>query len=684
MKTVHGACPHDCPDTCAWLVTVDDDGRAIKFEGDPTHPFTQGALCSKLKRYPNRVYNKDRVLHPLRRVGAKGKGDFERISWDEALDEIAGRLKTTIAEDGPLSVMPYNFAGTIGMLQRYAGEQFFAKIGATEMLGDICGATACDAQYSVTGPMDTMDNGDLEHSRFIILWGTNTAVTNVHLWSGPIARARKAGATVVVIDPIKTPTAAHVDWHVQVRPGSDAALALAMMHIIVRDGLHDTAYIKDHTLGFDQLAARIKEYPPERAAEITGIDAAEIEKLAHAYATSRPSVIRTVVGMERYSNGHAGVRAVSCLPALIGGWRERGGGLSAFMLSMFFEAFDYGIMLPDRNAPPRARSVHLSQLGKILTDPKMAPPIKWMMVYNANPVVTAANQNLIIEGMKRDDLFTVVHEQFITDTALYADIVLPATTQFEHLELMPSWGTRYVALNQAAIEPEGEAIANTELFRRLSTRMGYTDECLHRGDEERIRLMLASGHPYIEGITFERLQKEGWASLNIGEYNPLKEGKFATKSGKCEFYSQDYADAGHDPLPTYEPLDDQDYGNKHATPLHLVTAKTSHFLNSEYVNLRHRGTVKHRPEVAINPADAAARAIADGDMVRMFNRYGEVQVRASISEVTKQGVVYMPFNWWPETTANGQSANALTPDGLSRRQIGSNAFDAQVEIQRAG
>ena len=684
MKTVQGACPHDCPDACTWLVTVDDEGHAVKFEGDPAHPFTQGALCSKLKRYPDRVYSKDRVLHPLRRVGPKGAGQFERISWDEALDEIVQRLQETVSQHGPLAAMPYNFAGTCGILQRFAGEQFFARLGATEMLGDICGATAFDAAASVVGPLDPMDTEDLEYSRYIILWGTNTVATNVHLWSGPITKARKAGAKIVVIDPIKTPTAAHADWHIPIKPGTDAALALAMMHVIVRDDLHDKSYIDEFTLGFDALCERIKDYPPERAAAITGIPAADIEQLAHEYATTRPSAIRTVVGMERYSNGHNAVRAVSCLPGLIGSWRERGGGLSSFMLMMFFDALDYSAILPAADLPPRERKVHLAQLGRALTDPAMDPPVNWMMVYNSNPVVTAANQNLVIAGLKREDLFTVVHEQFITDTALYADIVLPATTQLEHLELMPSWGTSYLAFNPPAIAPQGEAIPNTELFRRLSARMGYSEEFLHISDEERIRRMLNSGHPYIEGITYERLEKDGWARLNIGEYKPLAEGKFTTPSGKCEFYSQAFADAGMDPLPTHEALDKHDFGDGHATPLHLVSAKTSHFLNSEYVNLRHRGTIKHEPKVAMNPADASARNISDGDMIRMFNRYGEVQVRATVSDMTKAGVVYMPFNWWPETTANGQSANALTPDGLSRRDIGSNAFDAAVEIQLAG
>ena len=684
MKKVHGACPHDCPDTCAWVVTVNDEGKAIEFQGDPDHPFTKGALCSKLKRYPQRVYSQERVLYPLKRSGPKGRGEFVRISWDQAIEEITSKFKETIEKSGPLAVLPYNFAGTIGMLQRYAGEQFFSRLGATEILGDICGATAYDAISSVIGPMDSMQVEDLQHSKFIILWGTNTATTNVHLWSGAIATARKAGATIAVVDPIKTNTAVHADWHIQVKPGTDAALALGMMHVIIRDGLYDKDFVDTHCLGFEELRERVSKYPPEKAEEITGISAAEIEKFAIAYATASPSAIRTVVGMERYSNGHTAVRAVACLPGLVGAYREKGGGLSSFMLSMFFEALDYNVMLPPQEHLPRKRSLHLSELGRALTDPDIDPRVECIMVYNSNPVVTAPNQNLVIEGLKRNDLFTVVHEHFITDTALYADIVLPATTQFEHLELMPSWGTGYLALNKPAIKPLGEAVANTELFRRLSRAMGFSEAYLHLSDEERIRLMIATGHKYIHGITYETLAENGWAPLNLGDFQPLVNGQFATPSGKCEFYSQDYADVGQDPLPTYEPLDPFEYGVGYETPLHLVSAKNAHFLNSEYVNLRHRGTAKHRPAVEMNPEDAEQRDIVNGDMVRLYNRFGEVHVRANVSRMTKKGVVYLPFNWWPETTANGQSANALTPDGVSRRDIGSNAFDAHIEIQKAG
>ncbi len=684
MKQVHGACPHDCPDTCAWQVTVDDEGRALKLAGTVEHPFTQGALCAKLKRYTERVYNDKRVLYPLRRTGAKGSGEFTRISWPEAVEEIVARLQDTIARHGPLSAMPCNFAGTIGVLQRYAGDQFFARLGATALDRQICGNVAYDAVASSIGAGTPMLPEDLEHSRLILIWGTNTVATNVHLWAGAIRRARERGAQIVVIDPVRTPTAAHADWHVQLAPATDAALALGMMHVIIRDELHDADYIERYTIGFEQLCERVKDYTPARVAAITGLATADIEKLARAYATTRPAALRLMVGMERYSNGSLGGRAVSCLPALTGAWRERGGGLCLFTVNLFFDALDHSAVFPPAALAASARSVHLAQLGRALTAADMAPPISWLMVYNLNPVVTLPNQNLIIEGLLRPDLFTIVHEQFMTDTARYADIVLPATTQFEQWELMGSWGQHYLAINPPAIAPCGEALANSEVFRRLSRAMGYEEDYLHTSDEQRVRQLLASGHPYLEGVTFEYLMEHGWAALKLpSDWRPHAQGDFATPSGKCEFYSATLAAKGLDPLPGYAPIAVQEAASE-ALPLRLVSAKASHFLNSEYVNLPHAGTRKHRPEIQLNPLDAATRGIASGDHIRMFNQLGSVEALARVSEDTAAGVVFMAFNWWPSVTLNGSSANALTPDGLSDRDFGSNAFDARVEVCKAG
>lgn len=487
---------------------------------------------------------------------------------------------------------------------------------------------------------------------------------------------------MVVVDPVRTPTAAHADWHVQLRPATDAALALGLMHVIIRDGLHDADYVERYTLGFDALCARVAEYPPARVAAITGVAAADIEALAREFATTRPAVLRLMVGMERYSNGSHGIRAAACLPALTGAWRERGGGLCHFTGALFGAALNLAPILPPPGTPKPARTVHLAQLGHTLTSPTMAPPITWMMVYNLNPVVTMPNQNLVIEGLLREDLFTVVHEQFMTETARYADIVLPATTQFEHLDLMAPWGQTYVTFNPPAIAPLGEAVANTELFRRLSRAMGYTDACLVASDEERVRGLLASDSPLLAGITWESLARDGWSPLRLpADWRPFATGGFGTPSGRCEFHSATLAARGEDPLPTFVPLGDTAAGTGSA-PLRMVSSKLAHFLNSEYVNLPHRGTRDHRPEVLINPADAAPRQIASGDRVRVFNPLGDVAVHARVCDDTAAGVVFLPFNWWMSSTLNGASANALTPDGLSDLGFGSNAFDARVEIEK--
>ena len=677
MSTViKGACPHDCPDTCAWLVEV-DNGRALSVRGDPAHPFTQGALCSKLKRYPARVYSPDRILYPLRRTGAKGAGQFERVSWDSALDDITAKLKETITEYGPLSVMPYSFAGTIGLLQRYAGEPFFAHLGATGLIRDLCGSTAYAGVASTIGAIDSVLPQDLVHSRFIIIWGTNTVTTNLHLWSSVIREARAAGAKVIAIDPLRTATAELADQHVQIKPGTDGALALGMMHVIVRDGLQDQSFIDDHTVGFAALCERLTEYPPARVAAITGISSEVIETLAHAYATTKPAVLRLSVGMERHSNGGMMLRTIACLPGLIGAWRERGGGICQFTATLFRTALNYSAVTAPKHLPSPARAVHLGQLGQALTAPDMRPPIKWLMIYNSNPMVTAPHQNLVRTGLAREDLFTVVHEQFMTDSARYADYILPATTQLEHLELMPSWGQTYLALNLPAIEPCGEALPNTELFRRLANRMGYTEEYLHRSDQTMLEMLLDSRSPWLAGITYARLVREGWAALALPEdWRPLAGGAFPTPSGKLEFYSTTLAAQGHDPLPAHVALDED--GARY--PLLLMSAKHPHFLNSEYVNLRHAGTAAQVPKIQIHPDDAAARGIHDGARVRVYNGRGAVEVAAELTDDTLAGVVNLPFNWWPNTTHNNASANALTPDGVSDRGIGSNAFDARVEV----
>lgn len=673
MTIVKGACPHDCPDTCAWLVNV-ENGVATSVVGDPDHPFTEGALCSKLKHYEQRTYSKDRVLYPQRRVGPKGAGKFERISWQTAIDEISSRMRDISDTDGPLAIMPHNFAGTIGLLQRYAGDPFFARLGATGVHRDICGSVASEGVITTQGTTEGMVPEDLIHSKLIIIWGTNTVTTNLHLWSAVIRKARAKGAKVIAIDPIRTATAASADQHIQLKPGSDGALALGLMHVIINENLFDADYVAEHTVGFGELRERVSTFIPEKVADMTGISVAEIITLARSYAKTTPAAIRLSVGMERHNNGYSLFRAVSCLPGLSGAWRHQGGGILQFNGGLMFQGLDYGAILPPDDWPQPARFVHLAQLGKALTDPSMTPAIKLLMVFNSNPLVTAPQQNLTKQGLERADLCTVVHEQFMTDTAKYADYLLPATTQIEHLELMPSWGTPYVALNPPAIEPLGEAIPNTELFRRLSHALGFTDELLVSSDEERIRHMLNSGSPFVDGITYESLLDSGWARLKLPDpFQPLGAGAFPTPSGKIEFYSATRKAQGHDPLPAYERNETEG-----GYPLNLIAAKGSHFLNSEYVNLQAQKKTR-TPTVTLHPEDAKARAITDGTEVRVFNDNGELTLNANVSTDAPPGVVSIPFGWWRDSLG-GDCPNALTPDGVSNIGIGSNAFDATVEV----
>ena len=497
---VRGACHHDCPDTCAWLVTV-ADGKVVRFEGDPHHPLTRGELCPRMSGYPDDVtFNPDRILHPLRRAGKKGEGRFERVSWDVALGEVADRLKKIVAEHGPTAVLPYSYAGTEGLVQNDAlSSRFFARLGASRLERNVCGSAGYEGVAATLGTGLGMLPQDAAWSRLVVVWGANPAVTNAHGWPF-VLEAKKKGARLVVIDPLRSRTAEQADWHVRPRPGTDAALALGMMHVIVRDSLHDADYVERYTLGFDRLKPRLAEYPPERVARITGLPASEVEELGRAYATTRPAAIRTLIGMEHHANGAMAFRTIACLPALTGAWRERGGGL----LHLTFNLFDGVLNRPDFDVADRVedktiRSINMVQIGRALTDPKLDPPLRALVVYNSNPAVIAPSQNLVLEGLRREDLLTVVVEQLLTDTARFADYVFPATSQLEHLDLLTSWGQDFLSLNQPAVPPRGEAVPNSEFFRRLSRRMGFSEPYLYESDEELVKTLLRSQAPVPRG-----------------------------------------------------------------------------------------------------------------------------------------------------------------------------------------
>jgi anaerobic selenocysteine-containing dehydrogenase len=628
------------------------------------------------------VYNPDRILHPLKRVGAKGEGRFERVGWDEALDAIASRLRRVRDESGGEAILPYSFAGTMGVAQGSSLDRhFFACLGASELARTICGSTAGAGVGMTLGSENGILQEDLLDSRFIIVWGGNPVVTAPHGW--PILqRAREAGARLVSIDPLRSATAARADWHVRPHPGTDAALALGMMHVIVREGLHDRDYLDRHTVGFPQLEERLAEYPPERVAAITGLAAEEIVELATAYASTRPAAIQVSIGLEKHEHGGMIYRSIACLPALVGAWKERGGGLTNGTWTLFGQAMNWD-GLPALAEPPQVRTINMVQLGGALTDPDLDPPIRALVVYNANPATIAPNQNRVVEGLRRDDLFTVVLEHFVTDTALYADYVLPATTQAEHLDLIVPWGSRYLALNQPAIEPRGETLPNSEIFRRLARRMELDEPGLQSTDEELLSALFESDHPYLEGITWERMKRDGWASLNLPEpHVPFRDGGFPTASGKCELYSAKMEEQGMDPLPAYVAVErSREAVERH--PLQFMSPKWSrHFVNSSHANQPRLEGAAGKPRLRIHPDDAERRGIAPGATIRVFNGRGAIELEAEVTDAMLPGVVAMLHGWWA-SRIGGSSANALTGEGLADLGGGSRLHDVWVEVERA-
>ena len=676
----HGACHHDCPDACAWEVTT-HGGRLVGIEGAKRHPYTRGELCGKMDRFlEDVVLNPARLLYPLKRAGAKGEGKFQRVSWDEALDDVAARLKRIIHESGATAILPYCDAGTIGLVQSSSLDQrFFARLGASRLEENICGGTTAAGYKATLGAEIGILPEDVVHSKFVIIWGANPAVTAPHSWRF-IEEARRRGAKIVTIDPQKSLSAQGSHLHLQPVPGTDAALALGMMHVIVQEDLYDHDFVKEHTVGFEQLRPRLLEYPPQRVSGITGIKTESIVETARAYAKARPTTIRTLIGMEHRANGAMTLRTVTCLPALTGAWRDRGGGMLGTTSNLYTLNWN-GVVMRDL-VDPEIRSINMVQIGRALTGQSLDPPVRAMIVYNSNPATIAPNQNLVVDGLRREDLLTVVLEHFMTDTARYADYVFPATTQVEQLDLMYSWGQHYLALNQPAVKPLGEALPNTEFFRRLAGRLGFQEKYLYDSDEQIIRTALKSDHPFLKGITYERLAAEGWVPLNLPDpWLPVARGKFPTKSGKCEFYSEDSKARGLDPLPAYVPA--KENGGS-AYPLQLLISKAARsFLNSSYAGVEVTAKAEGAPRLKIHPDDARLRGIADGNRVRVFNARGAMLVRALVTIDVRAGVVAMPHGFWGSRLPGGSSPNALTPDGLSDLGGGGDFHDARVQVSKA-
>jgi len=673
IQVVRGACGHDCPDTCGWVVEV-RDGTAERLSGDPAHPFNRGTLCAKVNHYLERVYHPDRVLHPLKRSGPKGEARFVRVSWDEALADIAARWKTTIDESGPEALLPYSSAGVQGLVQMASlDRRLFGSMGCSRLERNICGAVAAAGLSSTIGTGTGIDPEQIVHSRYVVLWGTNTIVTNLHFW--PLVReAQRRGAKIVAVDPIRTRTAESVDWHIQIKPSSDAALALAMMHVIVRDGLVDREYVSQHAVGYDALVERVQQYAPERVASTVGLPADDIERFAREYATTQPSLLRPLIGVEHHRHGAMQFRTLGCLPVLTGAWKHRGGGLARSTHALQFAALDMDrVKMPEVHVAD-VRVLNMRDLGKDLCDRDLRPPIRSLMVYGANPMVSMPNQNRIRQGLMRDDLFTVVHDLFVTETARYADYVLPATSQIEHLDLSPAWGHLYLAMNRPAIAPRGESVSNTELFRRLAAALGRREEWLFESDESMLRGALASGHPWLDGITYERLWEEGHVRLNCGDdWRPFANGGFNTPSGKAELYSESLRKAGHDSLPSAGEMPSGD-------GLQLITGKQLHFLNSGYNNQDRHSRRAGELFIEIHAEDARRRGVATGDSVFVRNERGEVRAVCRVSDRVRPGVVWMPFGGFTDAHGERRSVNVLTAEEPTDWGGGSGLYDAFVEV----
>jgi anaerobic selenocysteine-containing dehydrogenase len=670
VKKILGACPLDCPDACSWVVTV--DGQAVNLRGNPDHPVTRGALCVKVNRYLEQTTADDRILHPMRRVGRKGEGRFERISWDEALDEIAGRVGQVTREYGGQSVWPFHGTGSLGYIQGlegFAGRRFFNMLGASVHEPTICSIAGSAGLKYTLGTSGGMDPEDFARSKLIVLWGTNPLTSGHHSWKF-VQDARLDGAYVVAIDPVRTRTAAQADEHLAPIPGTDAALALGLLNVIVRMGAHDQAYIDAHTLGWEEFRARIEEFPPDLVAKITGLPEERIVALAERIARTRPTAIRATQGIQRHAGGGMTLRTLACLPGVTGDWALPGGGL-CYSTSGHFKLNLPQLVRIDL-LPHPVRSLSMTRLGEGLLEVD-DPPVKALFVIGANPVGSNPDQEKVRRGLSREDLFTVVLEHFPTDTTDYADIVLPATMQPEHLDVIAGYGHLYLIWNEPAVAAPGECLPTSETFRRLARRMGMTEPSLYDSDEDLVRQLLDSPHPWLDGITVETLRERGFARLNVDRpFLPFADG-YPTSSGRLEFYSKRAVRAGHDPLPGFTPHADPGDG------LVLISGASHHFLNTTFGNnpeLRRRAGA---PTIVLHPDDAAARGISDRAAVRVHNARGAFEAVAEVSDRVRPGVAATTKGHWAKL--NGGSTVNATIDERDADMAGGAVFhDNRVEV----
>ena len=674
-----GACPHDCPDTCSMLVTV-QDGIAIKVQGNPDHPATNGALCTKVSRYTERTYHPERLLHPLKRVGPKGSGQFERVSWDEALNDIANKLQTIAARD-PQAIQPYSYAGTMGRVQGEGmAARFFNRIGAARLDRTICASAGAEALTFTLGNKVGTKVEFFAEAKLILIWGSNSIASNVHFWRY-VQTAKRNGARIICIDPRRSETAEKCHQHIALLPGTDAALALGLMHELITHDWLDHDYIARHTLGWEGLRARALRWTPERTAEVCGITADEVRALAREYGqTARagePVAIRMNYGLQRVRGGGNAVRAIACLPALVGAWRHRAGGV-LLSSSGYVPTQTMALERPELLAGRTPRTINMSTIGDDLlrpASPEFGPAIEALIVYNSNPVAVAPESAKVVQGFAREDLFTVVLEHFQTDTADYADYVLPATTQLEHWDVHSSYGHTDILLNRPSIAPLGEARTNSQFFRDLAQRMGYTEDVFAESDESLCRTAFG------DKVDFGLLLSQGYAPLPVADA-PFADGGFPTPSGKCEFYSARLAARGDDGLPdhlpNYEPA-----GADARYPLAMISPPARNFLNSTFVNVKSLRDIEGEPLVELHETDAAPRGIADGDEVTVFNARGTHRCVARVSARARPGVVNGLGIWWRKLGRDGTNVNELTSQRLTDMGRAPTFYDCAVEVKKS-
>lgn len=684
VRQVAGACPLDCPDTCSWVVTV-RDGEAVSLRGDRRHPYTRGALCAKVERFLDHARQPDRLLYPMRRAGRKGEGRFERISWEAALGEIAERWRSITASHGPQAIWPYYGTGSLGMLQGLAGSgrRLWNALGASQIHLSICmSAGAVGTGLTLGDNRVGMDPEGIAGARLVILWGANPLVTHHHLWRH-VQTARQKGAHVVVIDPIRTRTASRADEHLAPHPGTDAALALGLLHVVVTRGAEDREFIDRHTVGWEAFRARILEYPPARVAAITGLPAERIEALGTRLAAARPTAIRIGPGMQRHAGGGMAVRAITCIPGVTGDWRYSGGG-AVYDTRGFFKG-NWARLWRDDLRPPGTRVIPMTRLGEALLE-RADPPVQSLLVYDANPAASVPDQNKVWRGLAREDLFTVVIDHFQTDTADFADLLLPATMQIEHADLHIAYGHMYVAWNEPAVAPPGECLSNSEIFRRLARALGVTEPSVYDSDEVLARAVLDADELRASGITLERLRASGWMRvIPPPPFVPFAKG-FPTPSGRLEFFSERAIALGLDPLPAYAPPREAGAGDPALArryPLALVAPAGPHFLNTEFSNHPGLRAKAGPPGVVLHPEDAAARGLVAGEEVRVYNDRGEFRARLEVSARVRPGLASGSKGHWPKLCPGGRNIAATVAERDADMGHGAVYHDNRVEVERA-